>query len=80
MMGTNTPAAHRSIRTDANDPAFRELVAELDKDLAIRDGNDHAFFAQFNKLHDIRHAVVVCTVRTPLDAVRSNRSMGIRSK
>ena len=59
MMGTNTPAAHRSIRTDASDPAFRELVAELDKDLAIRDGNDHAFFAQFNKLHDIRHAVVV---------------------
>ncbi len=47
------------IRTDASDPAFRELVAELDKDLAIRDGSEHAFFAQFNKLDNIRHVVVV---------------------
>jgi putative acetyltransferase len=50
---------YRTIRTDASDPGFRELVKELDKDLAIRDGNEHAFFAQFNKLHDIKHVVVV---------------------
>ena len=49
----------RTARTDANDPAFRELVVALDMDLAIRDGNEHAFFAQFNKLHDIKHVVVV---------------------
>lgn len=47
------------IRTNASDPAFRELVAELDQDLAIRDGSEHAFFAQFNKLDDIRHVVLV---------------------
>ncbi|HEY0977432.1 MAG TPA: GNAT family N-acetyltransferase [Flavobacteriales bacterium] len=47
------------VRTDATDPGFRALVAELDKDLAIRDGDDHAFFAQFNRLLDIRHVVVV---------------------
>ena len=51
--------AYRLIRTDAGDPAFQALVAELDKDLAIRDGEDHAFYDQFNKLHDIKHAVVV---------------------
>lgn len=49
----------RLIRTDSNDQGFRELVTELDKDLAIRDGKDHAFFAQFNKLDNIKHAVLV---------------------
>ncbi|MBK7554587.1 MAG: hypothetical protein IPI55_08295 [Flavobacteriales bacterium] len=34
---------HRVYRTDASDSAFRALVVELDKDLAIRDGKDHAF-------------------------------------
>ncbi len=52
-------ASYRLTRTGADDPAFQQLVAELDKDLAIRDGNDHVFFAQFNKLHDIKHVVVL---------------------
>lgn len=47
------------LRTTALDPAFRGLVAALDKDLAIRDGEDHAFFAQFNKLDDIKQVVLV---------------------
>lgn len=46
------------VRTNSSDPAFRSLVAELDRDLAIRDGDDHSFFAQFNKLHDIKHVVL----------------------
>ena len=50
---------YQTFRTDANHPAFRALVTELDKDLAIRDGDEHAFFAQYNKLLDIRHVVVV---------------------
>ncbi|MEO7925038.1 MAG: GNAT family N-acetyltransferase [Chitinophagaceae bacterium] len=45
-------------RTDSADPDFRELVALLDKDLAIRDGNEHAFYAQFNKIDLIRNAIV----------------------
>lgn len=45
-------------RTDSDDTDFRGLVAELDKDLAVRDGKDHSFFAQFNKIDNIRHAVV----------------------
>lgn len=49
---------YKLIRTTSEDPAFRELVIALDKDLAIRDGADHAFFAQFNKIATIRHAIV----------------------
>jgi putative acetyltransferase len=60
------PRTYRTIRTDASHPAFRALVAELDKDLAIRDGNDHAFFAQFNKLDDIQHAVLVMEGTIPV--------------
>lgn len=45
-------------RTDASSPAFRQLVISLDKDLALRDGDDHPFFAQFNKLDMIKHVVL----------------------
>ncbi len=45
-------------RTDSDDPDFRELVAMLDVELAVRDGDEHSFYAQFNKIDMIRHAVV----------------------
>lgn len=53
------PMPYEVIRTDSSDPAFRTLVIALDKDLAIRDGDDHAFFAQYNKIDSIKHVVVV---------------------
>lgn len=46
------------IRTTSDDSDFRELVALLDQDLAIRDGAEHSFYAQFNKIDKIRHVVV----------------------
>jgi hypothetical protein len=46
-------------RTDSSDPEFIELVKLLDADLAVRDGNDHAFYDQFNKINSIRHAVLL---------------------
>lgn len=46
------------IRTDSDDSAFRELVVLLDRDLQIRDGDEHSFYAQFNKIDKIRHVVV----------------------
>ena len=46
------------VRTDSANEDFRKLVVELDKDLAIRDGDDHAFFAQYNKIANIAHVVV----------------------
>lgn len=47
------------LRTDSSHPGFRQLVQLLDADLRERDGEDHAFFAQFNKIDLIRHVVVV---------------------
>lgn len=38
--------AYQLTRTGSSNVAFRELVAELEKDLASPDGNEHAFFAQ----------------------------------
>ncbi len=46
------------IRTDSNHPDFIRLVKLLDGDLAIRDGEDHAFYAQFNKIDHIKHVVL----------------------
>jgi GNAT superfamily N-acetyltransferase len=46
------------IRTDSSHPDFQELVALLDEDLSIRDGDDHSFYAAFNKIQNIRHAIV----------------------
>ncbi len=63
---TTQRGAYQLIRTDSVDAAFRELVAELDKDLAIRDGDDHAFFAQFNKVDHIKHVIVVMDGPTPV--------------
>ena len=48
----------RLTRTTSENPDFRTLVALLDQDLAIRDGADHGFYAQFNKIDKINHVVV----------------------
>jgi putative acetyltransferase len=48
----------RLIRTTSENPDFRALVALLDQDLAVRDGADHGFYAQFNKIDKINHVVV----------------------
>ena len=46
------------IRTDSDNTDFKTLVALLDADLKIRDGDEHAFYAQFNKITTIRNAIV----------------------
>ena len=45
-------------RTDSTDPDFVNLVRALDAELTERDGSEHAFYAQYNKLDKIRHVVV----------------------
>ncbi|SHI60604.1 Acetyltransferase (GNAT) family protein [Hymenobacter daecheongensis DSM 21074] len=45
-------------RTTSDNPDFRALAALLDHDLAVRDGADHAFYAQLNKAAILQHAVV----------------------
>ncbi|GAA3508088.1 GNAT family N-acetyltransferase [Aquimarina addita] len=54
------------LRVDATNVDFKELVKNLDKDLAKRDGDDHSFYAQFNKIDVIKHAVVVYKNNIPI--------------
>ncbi|MGC2237682.1 MAG: GNAT family N-acetyltransferase [Pyrinomonadaceae bacterium] len=46
------------LRTNSDNADFRALVALLDADLAVRDGDEHGFYAQFNKIDKIREVVV----------------------
>lgn len=48
-----------TIRTDSTNPGFVQLVKQLDADLATRDGSDHSFYSQFNKIDTIRYVVVL---------------------
>ncbi len=45
-------------RTDSSDTDFQLLVRELDLELKVRDGEDHAFYAQYNKSDNIKYVVV----------------------
>lgn len=52
-------------RTNSDNVDFQCLVSELDKDLRIRDGEEHSFFAQFNKIDSITHVVVAYKADKP---------------
>ncbi|MBV6440995.1 MAG: N-acetyltransferase [Haliscomenobacteraceae bacterium CHB4] len=54
-------------RTGSDDPDFTALVRHLDAELAIRDGDEYAFYSQFNKLANIKNVVV---------AYRDGRAVG----
>jgi GNAT superfamily N-acetyltransferase len=49
------------VRTTSENSDFQVLVRLLDTDLQIRDGKDHSFYAQFNKIDLIKN-VVVCYI------------------
>lgn len=46
-------------RTNSSDPDLPLLIKQLDQDLAITDGEEHAFYDQFNKIDRIRHVVIL---------------------
>ncbi|MDT0641258.1 hypothetical protein RM553_00305 [Zunongwangia sp. F363] len=46
-------------RTHSGNPNFISLVKALDADLAVRDGEEHSFYDQFNKLDKIKHVVLL---------------------
>lgn len=46
------------LRTDSTNTDFQKLVTLLDSDLRTRDGEDHAFYSQYNKIQAIKHVVV----------------------
>ena len=56
----------RLLRTDSNNTDFRTLVAELDSYLSDIDGDEHAFFAQFNGLDKIPNVVVIYLDQEPV--------------
>lgn len=54
------------IRTNFEDGNFQKLVKELDADLRIRDGEDHSFYAQFNKIDKIKFAIIAYDNELPV--------------
>jgi putative acetyltransferase len=48
-------------RTFSDNVDFQKLVALLDEDLRIRDGDEHSFYAKFNKIENIRN-VIICYI------------------
>lgn len=53
-------------RTDSSNADFQQLVVELDRYLAITDGDEHAFYAQYNKSDDLKYVVVAYDGNTPI--------------
>jgi putative acetyltransferase len=56
----------RLIRTDSDNKDFIQLVKQLDAELAILDGEEHAFYAQLNKTDKIKHVIVAYENDRPL--------------
>jgi GNAT superfamily N-acetyltransferase len=56
----------KCIRTNSEDPDFRKLVEELDAELRIRDGDEHSFYAQYNKIDMIKHVIMAYEDSTPV--------------
>lgn len=54
------------LRTDSTHPGFLSLVRLLDTELAQRDGDEHAFFAPFNKVQSIRQVVLMMDDAIPV--------------
>ena len=54
------------IRTDSDNADFQALVRLLDADLAIRDGDMHGYYAQFNKIEALKNVVVAYEDEAPI--------------
>src|ERR1700753_160779 len=54
------------LRTDSENKDFISLVQKLDADLAARDGADHDFYDQYNKIDAIKHVVIAYEDQQPV--------------
>lgn len=54
------------IRTNSDNQDFIGLVNHLDSDLSERDGEDHSFYAQFNKIDKIKYVAVAYENNKPI--------------
>ena len=53
-------------RSDSKHPDFIALVALLDADLAKRDGDEHAFYHQFNSITTLHNTLVLYDHKIPV--------------
>lgn len=56
----------RLLRTHSRNPDFVELIKSLDAFLAVSDGDEHDFYAQYNKSDDIKHVLVAYQNEKPV--------------
>ena len=70
------------VKCDSNDKDFINLVKKLDADLALRDGEDHAFYSQYNKIDRINHALVLYLDQKPVSigAIKEFNSVSMEVK
>jgi GNAT superfamily N-acetyltransferase len=55
-------------RVDSSHEDFKKLVLLLDEELAQRDGEEHAFYDQFNKIENINNVIVAYAGQQPVAA------------
>ena len=53
-------------RTNAEDPDLLLLIKQLDEQLAVTDGEEHAFYDQYNKLDQIKHFIILYENQSPV--------------
>lgn len=64
------------LRTDSKNQDFIDLVKDLDYYLALKDGEEHTFYAQYNAITNLDHCIVLyeneipagCGAIKPFDA------------
>jgi len=49
----------KTLRTTSENPDFQKLVTQLDAYLAVMDGEEHAFYDQYNKIDMLKHCIVI---------------------
>lgn len=54
------------VRTDSRNQDFINLVKLLDSELAIRDGDEHSFYDQFNSITQIKFTIVAYEGNKPV--------------
>lgn len=54
------------VRTNSTDEHFIALVKELDQYLALRDGEEHSFYVQHNKIDGLQHCLVAYDGENPV--------------
>lgn len=56
----------RILRSNSENQHFINLVGLLDADLAEKDGEDHAFYSQYNKIDNLKHTLVLYINKKPV--------------